>query len=535
MCFREGVYDEVCGTLQRNIRKVVQRYGLSGSNAFFGDNQAKENISRKSLQSGAFSLIGRGSNVVIQVVSTIALARLLLPEHFGLFAMISALTGFAPALIDLGTQDAVVQKAKISRDEISALFWLSTGIGASLTIIVGLCAPLIASLYHEENLEEIAQVWAVVFLLSALPNQHLALLRRSLMFKRLALIEVGSNLVGAAVAIGLALLGYGYWALVFRPLLTAVMTLIGAGLSCPWIPNLPRYTPGVRDMLKFGINITLFTAIDYFGRTLDRVVIGIAQGAKSVGYYQNACIAYENPLALVNIPLHNVAVATLSKLRDNLDELKRSWRNALSCLCFFAMPAFVVLALIGPDMVVLFLGEKWAYSGTLLSVMALRGPGHVVERTQGWLHVAAGRSDRWMRWGIVSCVVQIAALFIGLPFGAMGIAVAYTISVYVLFLPAIVYSGAPFGIGISEILKVVGPPLVGSVVAAGVGFLLRFEYLFDIPAIERIAILVFVCVSLYLFVTVALFRIVKPLEVAQSLMLVFLPTRLSGLLSRQAK
>jgi PST family polysaccharide transporter len=517
----------------KTLDKLVRSY--RAPTEFFENNQAKENLSRQSLRSGAFSLTAKALNVGIQVVATIALARLLLPEHFGLFAMVSALTGFAPALIDLGTQDATVQKTHISPDEISALFWLSTAIGGSLTLVVGLCAPLIASFYHEKELEQIVVIWSVVFLLSALPNQHLALLRRSLLFKRLAIIEVGANLFGAAGALGLAFLGYGYWALVFRPLLTAAMTLVSAGLACPWMPNFPRYTAGVGEMLRFGLNITAFTAIDYFSRALDRVVLGYAQGAKPLGYYQNACLAYENPLTIVNIPLHSVAVATLSKLRDNLDELKRSWENALSALCFFAMPAFAILAVTGPDVVVLLLGEKWVYAGTLLSVIALRGPAHVVERTQGWLHVAAGRSDRWMRWGIVSCIVQVAALFIGLPFGAMGIATAYTISVYLLFVPAIVYSGAPFGIGAVHLLKAVGPQLVGSVAAAGIGFLLRFEYLSDVSILERIAILVFASVSVYVFVTVGLFKIVKPLEIARSLVLDFLPPRLSGLLRRKAK
>lgn len=506
----------------------MRRYSLSTPDVFFGNNQARENLAHQSLRSGALSLIARGLNITIQFGSTVVLARLLSPEDFGLFAMVSALTGFAPALIDLGTKDAAVQESHISPEKISALFWLSTAIGGSLTVVTGLCASLIASFYHEKELERLVQIWALVFLLSALPNQHIALLRRSLMFKKIAIVELSANLMGAVGAIALALIDYGYWALVSRPLLIAAVTLVGAGLACPWLPNLPRYTAGLGEMFKFGINITAFTIIDYFGRGLDRVVLGYTQGAKPLGYYQNACLTYENPLAIVSIPLHSVAVAALSKLRGDVDELKRSWENALSSLCFFAMPGFVVLAVIGPEVVVLLLGDKWVYAGTLLSIIALRGPAHVVERTQGWLHVAAGRSDRWMRWGIISCIVQLAALFIGLPFGVIGIATAHTISVYILFVPAIVYSGVPFGIGITHLLKAVGPQLTGSVIAAGVGFLLRIQYLSEVSALERMIVLTVACVSSYLLVTVGLFKLVKPLEVVRWLVLDSLPSRISG-------
>jgi PST family polysaccharide transporter len=497
---------------------------------YFEDNEAKGTIARKSLRSGAISIVSKGLNVLIQLLSTVILARLLEPEDFGLFAMVSALTGFAPALIDLGTKDAAVQKSHITNDEISALFWLSAAIGAGLSVLVALCAPLVASFYGESQLEKITLVWAPLFLLSALSNQHIALLRRALMFQKIGIIEVVANLAGAAWAIGLALTGYGYWALVLRPILTSIVTLVGVGLTCRWVPKFPRYSAGVKEMLKFGAHITAFATIDYIGRALDRVALGYTSGAQSLGHYQNASLAYENPLTIVNIPLHSVAVASLSKLRDNLDELRKSWNTALSSLCFFAMPAFVMLAVTGPDVVVLVLGEKWFYAGTLLSVIALRGPANVVERTQGWLHVASGRSDRWTRWGIVSFCVQVIALLCGLPFGAMGIAAAFTVSMYILFVPAIVYSGAPFGIGTSHLFKAVGPQLIGSLCAAGVGFLLRFRFLADISMMDRVAILIFACAATYLLVTVGLFKVVNPLVVARSLCSEFLPARLSRLL-----
>jgi PST family polysaccharide transporter len=171
----------------------------------------------------------------------------------------------------------------------------------------------------------------------------------------------------------------------------------------------------------------------------------------------------------------------------------------------------------GEDIVVLLLGEKWMQAGVILSVLALRGPAHVVERTLGWLHVAAGRADRWRHWGVASCGVQLVALFCGLPFGAIGVAASYTVSMYLLFVPAIVYAGRPLGIGVSDLMKAVTPQLVGALVAAGVGFLLRFAYLTDASALARILLLTVVCGIVYLAITVGVFRVTKPLEVAASL------------------
>src|SRR4029079_10551884 len=145
--------------------------------------------------------------------------------------------------------------------------------------------------------------------------------------------------------------------------------------------------------------------------------------------------------------LHDVAVSSLSKLRNNVDDLKRSWATALSALRFYSSLAFAGLAVTGQDFVVILLGEKWAPTGPLLCIFAVRGIAHVVERSLGWLDVSAGRPDRWMRWGFFSAIFQLVAVFAGLPFGLVGVATAHAIATFCLFLPALVYAGRPLGIG----------------------------------------------------------------------------------------
>ena len=470
----------------------------------------------------------------MQIGTTICLARLLVPEDFGLVAMVSALTGFANVLMDLGTRDAVVQRPQLAQDELSTLFWLTTGIGALFTGLILGAAPLIGELYHEERLVRIAQFWGLTFVITALYCQHAALLRRNLMFQKVAVIEVAANLLGAAVAIGMALSGSGYWALVFRPIVTACAMVFLVWPTCRWIPGLPVFSKGVKETVKFGLNITGFTITDYVAKAADRVGLGYTVGAKELGLYHNASTVYENALSVLTLPLHSVAVATLSKLRDDLVELRRAWSTALSTLVFFAMLAFVILAVIGSDLIVLLLGNKWAGAGILLTIFALRGPAQVVERTLGWLHVAAGRPDRWMRWGVVSCVVQVLAVLCGLPFGTVGVAISYGICTYIIFVPAIVYAGQPLGIGVQDVMQAVGPQLIGAIVAAVAGFTLQVYYLADSSPFQRMGIVVITCLTVYMVITVGLFRMTKPIEVTKRLLRDFLPNGLSRVLGLNA-
>jgi PST family polysaccharide transporter len=490
---------------------------------YFLDNKSDEKLGRQSLRGGAILIAARALNVFLQIGSTFFLARLISPHDYGLVAMVSAIVGFAPMLIDLGMTDAAVQKHRITHVEVSAIFWLNVALGGGLALLVAIFSPLIAWFYHEPELQKIALVSSVTFLFSALSCQHCALLRRAMQFKRVALIDVGANLLSTVAAIWMALGGWGYWALVAKPILCTVFVATGVWWNCRWIPGMPALTPGVKEMLGFGIHVTCFTMTDYLGRSVDRIALGYRYGASQLGYFQNAMYVYDSLLGLVTQPLHSVAVSSLTKLRENIPELKRAWATALSSLSFFAMPAFGILAVTSQDVVALFLGRKWEPAGPLLGIFALRGVAHVVERTLGWLHVAAGRSDRWMRWGLVSSATQLVALFCGLPFGLTGVAITYAVAIYLLFVPALAYAGLPLGIGPVSVLKVVGPQMAAALCSAGFGYWVGQTFFVEMHRLARISLLVLVYSFSYLVIVVGVFRITKPLRVSASLLRDYIP------------
>jgi PST family polysaccharide transporter len=162
----------------------------------------------------------------------------------------------------------------------------------------------------------------------------------------MAIIDICSNVVSSLIAIAMALTGWGYWALVARPLLSTALTAAGVWATCPWLPGRPQYTPDLKKMLGFGLGVTGFTMTDYVARSADRMTLGYFYGAQPLGYFQNAFLLYDNLLSLFT-QLHDVAVSSLSKLRNSVDQLKRSWAAALSSLTFFSALTFAGLAVTG--------------------------------------------------------------------------------------------------------------------------------------------------------------------------------------------
>jgi PST family polysaccharide transporter len=485
---------------------------------YFEENKPYVGLGRTSLRGGAIFVAARSANIVVQVGSTVLLARLLSPHDFGLVAMVMALVLFAPMLIDLGTSDASTQKTLITPVEVSALFWLNVTVGGILTILLAGGRGFIASFFGEPALAGIALVSSLSFIAAAVSTQHSALMRRAMQFQRIAVIEISSNVIGSVVAIAMAFTEWGYWALVAKPIVTSGLAALGLWISCPWVPGRPRFTPEVKELVGFGMGVTGFTITDCLARSADRLALGYFYGAGQLGYFQNAFLLYSNLLGLLTERLHEIAASGLSKLRNNVEDLKRSWAAALSSVSFFSAAVFATLAVTGQDFVVILLGPKWAPAGPLLCVFAVRGIANAVERSVGWLHVAAGRSDRWMRWGVFSAICQLVALTFGLPFGPIGVAAAYTIVMFGLFVPGVVYSGRPFGIGLKDVLSVLGPQTAAGLSAVAFGFAVQQAFLVDFSPLARFFVSVPICLAIYLAVAVGVFKVTGPLQLAFSLL-----------------
>jgi O-antigen/teichoic acid export membrane protein len=492
---------------------------------YFDDHKELKDLGRRALRGGIVSVAMQYGNGVLQIIAAIVLARLLTPEDFGLVAIVTVLTSFAPALIDFGLGDATAQRSKITPGQVSSLFWLSTAVGSAIAAILALSSPLIATIYNEPRLEPIALCMAISFVLWGASNQHLALLRRTLQFGTIARIQISSTLVGVIVAIVMAFYGYGYWALVARPVTSALWLACGMWLFCRWRPGFPVFDAEVKSMVRFGLHVVSFSATYTLAKAVDRIGLSLFYRPDVVGYYQNATTLFENSISTVLLQVHTVGSASLSKLQSNPAALREKYETALSALAFFMMPIAAILSVTAQDVTVLLLGAKWQVAGSFLAIIALRGIFQVIEGSQGWVHLSIGRADRWRTWGIVTLVVQIAGLLAGLPFGPEGVATASVIVTSLLAVPSISYAGHPIGIGAAVVMRATGRQLIGAIVIAAAGWCLQMTLLADYPALIRILLSGTFCTCLYLAIVVGLFRLSGPVKVAGSIAREFLKGR----------
>jgi O-antigen/teichoic acid export membrane protein len=186
-------------------------------------------------------------------------------------------------------------------------------------------------------------------------------------------------------------------------------------------------------------------------------------------------------------------------------------------MAFFVMPTAAILSVTGKDVTVMLLGEAWRNSGLLLSIMALRGVVEFIEMSQGWLHVSSGRADRWKNWGFVSAAIRVIAILAGLPFGAKGVVIALVVAGWLLALPSVIYAGRPLGIGAALVMRAVGAPLLGAIIAGAAGWWLQSIFFAELSSIARIFFSAGLCASIYLLIVVGVLRITEPIMIVSRL------------------
>jgi PST family polysaccharide transporter len=394
--------------------------------------------------------------------STVVLARLLTPQDYGVVAMVTAISEFVALFKDMGLSMATIQKAEINHSQVSTLFWINVTVSLVLALLLAAGAPIISWFYGDPRLTLITLAVAGTFVFSGLTVQHQALLRRQMRFTALATIEIGSMGIGIATGIFLAWYGAGYWALVGLPTATAMSYVALVWVFCGWRPGWPVRRAGVRSMIAFGGHLMGFSVVNYFARNFDNILLGRFCGANVLGLYSRAYNIMMLPISQVRAPLYAVAIPTLSHIQNDPIRFRRYYLKIVTVIAFITMPLMVLLSVCAAQVIHLLLGNKWSGAVDIFRVLSIVAFIQPVASTVGLVAVSLGQSGRYLKWGILSSIVAVFSFVVGLPWGAMGVATAYTIANYVILGPTLWYYLRRSPISITDFFSAILRPMMAS-------------------------------------------------------------------------
>ena len=254
-------------------------------------------------------------------------------------------------------------------------------------------------------------------------------------FKVIAVIQIGAAMAGILVGIGMAWFHCGYWSLVGMQLCTPAAAFVLTWSASRWRPQRPTRDSGTRSLLGFGANLTASSFVWSLARGLDGLLIGKVYGSASLGLYSRAQALLLRPVEQFLPPFEAVFVPTLSRLLVQPERYRRIVFQALEVVALVSFLFSGILLALANPLTLTVLGPKWESAGPIFAGFALVALYSPVASVAGCLLSSQGRGRDFLILSVVASSSAVVAFLAGLPFGPVGVALAYSASCLLIQLP----------------------------------------------------------------------------------------------------
>lgn len=443
----------------------------------------------------ASQIVFQASRIAVAVV----LARLLTPHDYGLAAMVMVVGLFALVFSDLALGAALVQRARLSEDDRSTVFWVSLGAGAFFTVAGAALSGPLASFYGEPDVRPLFAALSLSFLLTSIGSIQTALLTREMAFRKLELRQIAATLCGAAVGIGLAVGGAGAWAIIGQQL-TAVA--VGSALVwalADWRPRLRFSIESLKNLGGFSGKVFAQRLLYYASRSADGILIGRFLGPAAVGAYAVAYNIILIPFSQVAGPIQQVMFPAFARMQEDRERVATVWVRTMRLIAAITMPALLGMIVVAPDFVSVVLGDQWARAVPVVRILAFVALLQSLQTMNADILQALDKAGTMLRFMLVWFVANLTAFVIGLHWGIVGVAAAYAVVAAVLEPTNAWLTARALGTSLLTVVRGVGGVAQAALAMAVAIAIARHAALaLSMPAPLRLVGLVVVGVAVYL-------------------------------------
>jgi O-antigen/teichoic acid export membrane protein len=372
---------------------------------------------------GSLQLLTQALNFAIGIL----LARLLTPSDFGLVAMVFVVIGFSQLLTDFGLSSAIIQRKNISDKQVFSSFVVSCWIGLFFTIAMAASSSTISSFYGDMRLITISLALAPIFFINAMTSIPKALLVRDLRHKVVSIVDMFSTLLGALVALLMALKDFGFWALVAQQLVFSsskcLLLIYLSGLKVARI-NLSS----VKELLGFSANVFSTQFLQQVSLQSDKIILGKYLSPVEVGLYSRAYQLTSFPIRNIATVIGSVMFPSLSKIQDDKAKVREVYFKVIGLIGTITFPMLIGLASLSYPLVSILLGEQWIQMTTYFTFFSLIGMIVCIATITGSFYLSQGKANLQLKINLISQPTQVVALLIGIQFGVFGLLCAYAFS-----------------------------------------------------------------------------------------------------------
>ena len=400
----------------------------------------------------------------INFVLGIVLARLLTADDYGIVGMTAIFFSLASQFIDSGFSDALIRKKDMTATDASTMFIFNLTISTVFCMLFWIFSADIATFLNAPILKDIIKVSALSLIIGALGSVQGVLFNRNVDFKTPSLISLPVQIFAGCVAIVLAFLGFGPWAIVIQSFISTLLKTSVIWYVSNWRPKWRFSWKSFREMIGFGGNLTLNSLLDRFYSDGLAIVIGKYYTPAQLGYYTKGHRFSQLPTTSLYTIVGRVTFPVLAKIQDEDERLMTAYSHILrmlSLIIFFAM--FMMVALAKP-LTILFYSERWIPSIIFVQIFCFRYLIYHVHAVNWNLLMVKGRSDWALKKELINKPINFLSVFIALPFGPVWIAVACMIASWSNIIVNTWVSGRLFNFGFKKQASDFVPYLIAAIV-----------------------------------------------------------------------
>ena len=370
----------------------------------------------------AWTAAAKWSTQILSWLSTLIVARLLVPDDYGLMGMATVYVGLVQLIKEFGLGAAIVHKRDLDEAQIAQLGGVAVGFGAGLLAVSLFVAEWVAELYSEPLVANVIRVLSITFLTSAFQVIPRSIMMRDLEYKRLAVVDGVEALSAVVTTLLLATLGAGVWALIVGSVVARFVATLLANLMRPFPIRVPRSFASVRSSLVFGGQVVTAQLAWWVHSNADIAIIGRLLGKTVLGAYTIAYTLATVPLERVNALFAQVLPGIFSQVQKDRALLRRYIVGVSEAVSLLTFPAAVGMAFVAEDFVNVVLGERWVTAVPPLQILALAGAFRSLGPVLAQALVYVGQPRRNTEYSVLAALVLTPLFVVGTRWGAEGVA-----------------------------------------------------------------------------------------------------------------
>lgn len=369
------------------------------------------------LSSLFWKITERGGTQGIQLIVMIVLARLLLPEDFGLLVLVAIFITIAGVLVNSGFNTALIQKKNADEVDFSSVFYLNLCVAGILYLVLFFIAPYIAAFFKEPQLILILRILSLSLFISTINSIQNAFIARNMQFKKLFFSSLGAIIVSGIIGITMAYTNFGVWSLVVQQLTNQIMMTIILWFTVEWRPKLLFSMERIRELFSFGWKLLVSSLIDTIYTNLRGILIGKMFNPALLGFYSRGDQFPAFIASNINGSIQSVMLPALASHQEDRQRVRELVRRAIVTVSFIVFPMMIGLAVIAKPLIIILLTEKWLPVVPFLQIFCAVYALWPIQMANVQAINALGRSDIALKLELIKTILGLAILGISIPFG----------------------------------------------------------------------------------------------------------------------